>query len=115
MCYSSDEQRKKTLEDLSKVVGRSLRLLFDDMMLLMSQCDSLDSRLINRMVMALTPKPETTINNSITTTQSSVFSGIFPGNFFFFGLYSTKIIYIRYPSIVFSSQKTKMKKKTKEK
>lgn len=78
--YSSDDQRKRTLEDLTKVVGRPLQLLFDDMMLLMSQCDSLDSKLINRMIMALTPKPEATFNNTISTTQSSVFSGIFPGN-----------------------------------
>ncbi|XKL68518.1 hypothetical protein PGB90_004009 [Kerria lacca] len=74
-----DEQRKQTLQNLTKLVSRPLQLSFDDMMELMSQCDNLDSKIINRMIMNLLPKHEVSHRDSIPSTQSTLLSGIFPG------------------------------------
>lgn len=80
--FSYDEQRTEALRNLTEQVGPPYELKFNDMVELMSQCDSLDPDKINKRISAVLHRPQASQLDSSELPQSGILSGIVPGNVF---------------------------------
>lgn len=77
----SDNQREQLLQHLRKIIRRPpMQLPFDDMMVLMTQCEDLDPRvIINRIGQPLLDSSVSSEYDGSSNAQSSILSGILPG------------------------------------